>query len=122
MDRITKDNKKVTYNTVITCNAKKKLFLSSPGKQTIDITAYPLSKKNKNMWTPEELFVASVEGSVKDAFIDYAKRNNFEFLNYESEGEGILADTGVGLRFIEIKICPVVMVSSRGRSGKRKNL
>jgi hypothetical protein len=26
------------------------------------------------MWTPEELFVASVEGIIKDAFVDTAKK------------------------------------------------
>ncbi len=122
MDGLKKDNKKVTYNTFITWDAKNNLFLSSFGKQTIEITAFPGSKKNKNMWTPEELFVASVEGSFKDAFIDYAKRNSFEFLNYESEAEGVLADIGEGLRFIEIKICPLILVSSSSQIKKAQEL
>jgi len=122
MEGITKDNKRFTHKTVVVWNEEKKAFLCSLGKQTIEIVASPESKKHEGMWTPEELFVASVEGFIKDTFIDYAKRNNFEFLSYESEAEGVVEKVEDRLMFTEIKIRPQIVVASSGQVKKAKEL
>ena len=90
MEDISKDSKRFTHKTVVTWNEENKVLLCALGKQTIEIAASPEFKKHKGMWTPEELFVTSIEDFVKDAFMDSAKRNNLEILSYESEGHGIV--------------------------------
>ena len=112
MEEITKGNKRSTHKTVITWSEEKKAFLCSSGEQTIEIAASQESKKHEDMWTPEELFVASVQGFIKDAFVDYAKRSNFEFLSYESEAEGVMEKVEDKLMFTEITIKPYIVVAS----------
>jgi organic hydroperoxide reductase OsmC/OhrA len=122
MEGKTNDNKRFTHKTVVTWDEEKKAFLCSLGKQTIEIAASPESKKHEGMWTPEELFVASIEGFIKDAFIDSAKRNNLEILSYESEKQGIVEKAGDKLMFTEIKIRPQIVVASSGQIEKAKEL
>ena len=122
MEEITKDNKRSIHKTVITWSEKKKAFLCSSDEQTIEIAASQESKKHEDMWTPEELFVASVQGFIKDAFVDYAKRSNFEFLSYESEAEGVMEKVENNLMFTEIKIRPQIVVASSGQIEKAEEL
>ena len=122
MEGITKGNKISTHKTIVTWNEEKKVFLCSFGKQTIEIAASQESKKHEGMWTPEELFVASVQGFIKDAFVDYAKRSNFEFLSYESEAEGVVEKVEDNFMFTEIKIRPQIVVASSGQIEKAKEL
>ncbi|MDD5155844.1 MAG: OsmC family protein [Candidatus Omnitrophica bacterium] len=122
MEGITKDNKRFTHKTVVTWDEEKKAFLCSLGRQTIEIAAPPESKKHEGMRTPQELFVASVEGFIKDAFADSAKKSGFEFLGYESEAEGVIEKVEDRLMFTEIKIRPQITVASDIQTGEAKEL
>jgi len=63
------------------------------------------------MWTLEELFVASVNICIKTTLLHYAQRDNFEFLRYESEAEGILEMVENQFVFSEIKVKPKIVVA-----------
>ena len=117
-----KDNKRFTHKTVITWDKKKNVFLCSLGNKTIEIAESLEFKKHDDMWTPNELFVASVEGFVKDAFIDLAKKNALEFLSYASNAQGVIEKVEDKLRFAEIKIRPRIVVASSGQIEKAKEL
>jgi len=117
-----KDSKRFTHKTVITWDEEKQSFLCSIGNKTIEIAASSESKRHEGMLTPEELFVDSIEGFIKDAFIDSAKRNNLEILSYESEGHGIVEKVEGKLMFTEIKIRPQIIVAANGQVGKAKEL
>ncbi|MDD4995770.1 MAG: OsmC family protein [Patescibacteria group bacterium] len=122
MEGITKGNKRFTHKIVVTWNEEKKVFLCSFDKQTVEIVASPESKKHEGMWTPEELFVASIEGFIKDAFVDFAKKDGFEFLSYESEADWVVEKVEDKLMFTEIKIWPQIAVASSGQIGKANEL
>ena len=122
MEGITKNNKRFTHKTVVTWNEEKKKLLCSLGRRTIEIAISPESKKHEGMRTPEELFVASVEGFIKDAFVDSAKKNGFEFLSYESKGKGVVEKVEDRLVFTEIKIWPQIIVALSGQIEKAKEL
>ncbi|MDP2922684.1 MAG: OsmC family protein [Candidatus Omnitrophota bacterium] len=122
MEDIKKRNKKSIYKTTVTWSEERKAFLCSLGKQTIEIAASLESKKHEGMWTPEKLFVASVEGFIKDTFVDYAKRSNFEFLSYESEAEGAVEKVEDKFMFSEIKIRPKIIVALCSQIEKAKEL
>lgn len=117
-----KDNKRFTHKTVITWNEVKKTFLCSLGKKTIEIAESLECKKHDDIWTPKELFVASVEGSVKDAFMDLAKKNGLELLSYESTAQGVIEKVEDKLKFTEVKIWPRIAVASSGQIEKAKEL
>ncbi len=122
MEDIPKDSKRFTHKTVITWDEEKQAFLCSIGKKTIEIAASQESKRHEGMLTPEQLFVDSIEGFIKDAFIDSAKRNNLEILSYESEGHGIVEKVEDKFMFTEIKIWPQIIVASSSQIEKAKEL
>jgi len=115
-------DKEVSHKIIVTWDDEKKAFLCSFGKKMIEIAASQESKKHEGMWTPEELFIASIKGFLKDAFVDYTKRNNFEFLSYESKAEGVMETVEGKVAFSEIKLRPTITVSSNGQIEKAKEL
>ena len=117
-----KKNKKFVYKTTVTWREEKKGFLCSFGKETIEIATPPEFKGHKGLWTPEDLFVASVNVCIKTTFLHYAQRDNFEFLSYESEAEGILERVGNKFMFSEIKVRPKITVVSSDKTEKAKEL
>ncbi len=117
-----KDNKRFTHKTVMTWDKKKNAFLCSLANKTIEIAESLEFKKHDDMWTPKELFVVSVEGFVKDAFIDLAEKNALEFLSYASTAQGVIEKVEDKLRFTEIKIWPRIVVVSSGQIEKTKEL
>ena len=122
MGGIKKKDKKFSYKTVVTWNEERKGFLCSFGKQTIEIAAPPEFKGHQGIWTPEDLFVASVNACIKTTFVHYARKNNFEFLSYESQAEGILERVENKFMFSEIKIKPEIVVASNSQIEKAKEL
>jgi len=112
METMQSKNRKGTHRAVVRWDKEKEVFLCSFGRNTIEIAESSECKKREGVWTPEELFIASIEGFLKDAFIDQAKRNNLDFLNYESKVEGIITKVKGKLTFSEIKIRPRITVSS----------
>jgi len=116
------NNKRSIHKAVITWNEKNKTFLCSIGNKTIEIAASQESKRREGMLTPEELFVDSIEGFIKDAFMDSAKRNNLEVLSYESEGQGIVKKVEDKIMFTEIKIRPKIIVAADSQIEKAREL
>ena len=122
MEGIMKNNKRFTHKTVVTWNEEKKKLQCSLGRRTIEIAISPESKKHEGMWTPEELFVASVEGFIKDAFVDSAKKSGFEFMSYKSKTNGVVEKVEDRPMFTEIKIWPQIVVALSGQIEKAKKL
>ena len=118
----TKKPKKFIYQVNLKwAEAKKGLFFSS-GKPTIEVATPPEFKGHSGIWTPEELFVASVNACIMTTFLYYADRGNFKFLSYESSAEGVLEKKEGGLIFSSIEIVPRVVVNSTDDIEKAKNL
>lgn len=122
MGDIKKKSKKFTYKTTVTWKEERKGFLCSFGKETIKIATPPEFKGHEGMWTPEDLFVASVNACIKTTFLHYAQKNNLEFLSYESEAEGVLERVEDQFLFSEIKVTPKIVVESNTQLQKAKEL
>lgn len=115
-------DKKFVYKTTVTWREEKKGFLCSFGKETIEISTPPEFKGHEGLWTPEDLFVASVNVCIKTTFLHYAAKNNLEFLSYESDAEGILERAENKFMFSEIKVSPKIVVTSSDKIEKAKEL
>lgn len=115
-------SKKFTYETTVTWKEEKKGLLCSFGKETIKIATPPEFQGHEGMWTPEDLFVASVNVCIKTTFLHYAQKNNFEFLSYESKAEGVLERVEDQFLFSEIKVIPKIAVKSNTQIQKAKEL
>lgn len=117
-----KGNKNSIHKTVVTWDEKNKSFLCSVGNKTIKVAASLESKTHDDMLTPEELFVDSIEGFIKDTFMDAAKRNKIEVLSYDSEGRGIVDKVENKLMFTEINVRPQIVVMTKSQAEKAKEL
>ena len=115
-------SKKFTYETTVTWKEEKKGLLCSFGKEAIKIATPPEFQGHEGMWTPEDLFVASVNVCIKTTFLHYAQKNNFEFLSYESKAEGVLERVEDQFLFSEIKVIPKIAVKSNTQIQKAKEL
>jgi len=115
-------NRKFIYRTKVSWAEEKKGFLCSPGKPTIEVATPPEFKGHEGMWTPEELFVASVNICIKTTFLYYAQKNDFEFLSYESDAEGTLESVGNQFMFSVIKVRPKIKVRFDNQIEKAKEL
>ncbi|MEA3346480.1 MAG: OsmC family protein [Candidatus Auribacterota bacterium] len=122
MGNMREKSRKFIYRTNVSWTEEKKGLLCSSGKPTIEVSTPPEFKGHEGMWTPEELFVASVNICIKTTFLHYAQKSNFEFSSYESEAEGVLERVENQFMFSEIKVRPKIVVSSSNQIGKAKEL
>ena len=114
--------KKFFYKTDLKWLGEKKGVLSSLDKPDIEIATPPEFKGHPGIWTPEDLFVSSVNSCIMTTFLYYAEKEGIEFLSYESQAEGVLEMTDGRLVFSEIRIKPQISVQSPGDVEKIKSL
>jgi len=115
-------SKKFVYRTKVSWVREKKGILSSIGKPDIEVAVPPEFGGHEGIWTPEELFVASINICIKATFLYYARRNNLNFLSYESEAEGILGRIENRSMFIEIKVIPRIRIAADSQFEKAKEI
>ncbi len=116
----TMKSKKFSYRCSVRWAGEKKGILSSAGKPDIEVATPPEFRGHAGMWTPEELFVASVNICIKTTFLHYAEKNSFEILSYESDAEGVLEKVGDRFMFSEINVRPRIRVRSGAEIDKAK--
>jgi len=63
-------------------------------------------------WSPEELFLASINTCHLSSFVAYSTRKGFEYVSYESGIEGLLEHDGTGFRYTKVVIRPKLVVKS----------
>ncbi|HCG76349.1 MAG: osmotically inducible protein OsmC [bacterium (Candidatus Ratteibacteria) CG_4_9_14_3_um_filter_41_21] len=122
MDETRAKPKKFIYRTNLKWVEARKGLLSSSGKPTIKVSTPPEFKGHPGIWTPEDLFVASVNACIMTTFLYYAERENLKFLSYESSAEGILEKSERGLIFSSIEVVPKISVTLADDIEKTKNL
>ena len=83
-------SKRYTYRTSVRWTDQKRGLLSSGGKPDMQIATPPEFKGHEGIWSPEDLFVASVNVCVMSTFLAFAERAGLAFTAYESEAEGVL--------------------------------
>ena len=65
-------------------------MLRSEGKPALVVNAPPEFKGEPGFWTPEDLFVASVEVCLMLTFVGIAEKRGVSFVSYTSTAEGLL--------------------------------
>jgi organic hydroperoxide reductase OsmC/OhrA len=75
-----------TYEVNLKWTVNRKGTLSSPNlPQQIEVATPPdFPKGMEGIWTPEHLFVASVNGCLMTTFLAIAENSKLEFIRYES--------------------------------------
>ena len=122
MGEVRQRNKRFIYRTKIRWVNAKKGLLSSSSKPDIEIATPPEFRGHAGIWTPEDLFIASVNSCIMTTFLYYVEKENVEFLSYESEAEGILKRVENQLMFSHIMVWPKMVIALNAQKEKAEEL
>jgi organic hydroperoxide reductase OsmC/OhrA len=104
-------HKSFTYKTSLKWTDGKSGMLSSEGKPSFRVASPPEFKGESGAWTPEDLFVASVEICQMTTFLSFAARKQLPVISYQSHANGVLEFIDGDYRFTRIVLFPTVVVA-----------
>jgi len=100
------------YENTVTWQGEKKGVLSAADKPDIRLATPPEFRGHAGIWTPEDLFVASVNCCIMTTFLYFAARMDIALVSYHSEAEGTVEAGPDGLLFTTVNVKPHVLVTS----------
>ncbi len=115
-------SKVYTYRTSLKWTERKMGLLYSPGKPELQVATPPEFKGHEGIWSPEDLFVASVNVCVMSTFLAFAERAGLAFASYESDAEGRVELVAGKLQVTSVILTPRVTVQSREEVDRAKEL
>ncbi len=92
------------------------------GKPSMEVATPPEFKGHEGIWSPEDLFVASVNSCIMTTFLAFAERAGLEFEKFESEAEGLLEFVEGRFLFTKIIVRPRVALRSGEDKGKAEEI
>jgi len=98
------------YNTGLTWIDEKKGAVSSDGKPVITIASPPEFKGHAGFWTPEDMFVGSIEMCQMLTFLSLAQKQKLPLVSYRSSAKGTLEIVDGQYRFTRVVITPSITV------------
>ena len=110
------------YKNSLEWEEERKGIVSSDNKPSFRVATPPEFKGHPGIWSPEDLFIASVNSCIMTTFLYYAERNKLEFLSYESNAEGVLEIIDNKFMFSEIIIRPLIVIKNSLDINKAKEL
>ena len=111
---VTELNKKFKsfhYQTELEWAGDRAAIIGSEGKPDFRVASPPEFKGEAGVWTPEDLFVASVETCTMTTFIAFAERQNLPIVSYSSHAEGLLENVDGNYQFTRIILRPTIVIS-----------
>lgn len=115
-------SKRYTYHTSVRWTDQKRGMLSSGGKPDMQVATPPEFKGHEGIWSPEDLFVGSVNVCVMSTFLAFAERAGLAFTGYESEAEGTLELVDGKFQVTTIMIKPKLSLKAGEDAAKSKEL
>ncbi len=104
--------RKYLYKTQIRWQGGEIGKISSKDKDLIEIALPKELGGPGEIWSPDELFVSSVESCIMLTFFWLIQDKEINILSYESEAEGISQIDKDGIfRFTELIIKPIILIS-----------
>lgn len=122
MAEIRQKGKRFIYRTNLSWKEEKKGLLTSSDRPAIEVSTPFEFKGHAGIWTPEELFVSSVNICIMTTFLYYAGKEAIKLLSYQSECEGILERIDKGFIFSEIIVKPRILIKEDNNIQKAREL
>jgi peroxiredoxin-like protein len=110
------------YQTTVRWTEQRKGIMSCAGKPDVEVATPPEFKGHPNIWSPEDLFVASANICLMTTFLAFAERAGLAFSSYESEAEGRLELVEGKFQFTAITLKPTITLQPGADAGKAKEL
>jgi len=105
--------KSFTYKTKVTWLSDKKVETTVEGKPPLKVATPPEFGGPEGIWSPEELFLASINSCLLTTFLAIAERHNLRFISYESYAEGTVEMSGGRYMFTRVILRPKITVDSQ---------
>jgi len=90
----------------------RRAILSAAGKPDLETSSPPEFKGEAGFWTPEDLFLASVNLCTLLTFVAFAQNKRLELASYESRVEGLIESAEGKYRYTEVTLHPRLEVRS----------
>jgi len=114
--------KRYTYWTAVRWSEQKRGIMSASGKPDVQVATPPEFKGHEGIWSPEDLFVASVNACIMSTFLAYAERAGLPFANYASEAEGVLELVDGKFQFTTITVKPTIALKPGAETAKAQEI
>jgi len=102
--------KSFTYHTTLDNVLGRSGVAHSDIKPELRIVAPPEFKGEAGLWTPEDLFVVSLESCLMLTFVGIAEKRGLRVIRYESSAEGLLEWLAGSYQFTRIVVRPRITV------------
>ncbi len=114
--------KSYVYHTAVKWTEQRKGAISCAGKPDIQVATPPEFRGHENIWSPEDLFVASANICLMTTFLAVAERAGLAFTSYESAAEGLLELVDGKFQFTAITLKPTITLAASSDATKAKEL
>jgi len=104
---------KHNYQTSLRWTDEKKGILSCDGKPDINVACPPEFGGHPGIWSPEDIFLASVEICIMTTFLWYVNKENLSLKSYDSKASGTVEMSGGVFQFSSITIKVRIGISSK---------
>lgn len=95
---------KYKYHTNLEWTQEKKGIIRSKDKPDIEVACPPEFGGHPNIWSPEDLFVGSIEVCMLTTFLWYIKKEDIKIKSYKSKAEGTVEMMGGVFKFSLINV------------------
>src|SRR4030095_1957861 len=100
------------YRTEVEWTGERHGDLSAPVLPSLKVDAPPEFKGHEGVWTPEHLFVASVNSCFMTTFLAIAENSKLEFVSFSAVAKGKLEKlSGQGFMMTEVILRPKLLIS-----------
>jgi len=112
---------KYFYTTEVEWTGERHGDLRAPVRPNLQVDAPPEFKGHDGVWTPEHLFVASVNSCFMTTFLAIAENSKLDFISFKADAKGKLEKLdGQGFVMTEITVHPKLVIS-HARDFERAN-
>ena len=99
------------YTTEVKWTGERHGDLSAPVLPSLRVDAPPEFKGHEGVWTPEHLFVASVNSCFMTTFLAIAENSKLEFVSFRTDAKGKLEKLAdKGFMMTEITLQPKLVI------------
>ncbi len=111
------------YETEAIWKSERRMEVRTPGAPAVDVSSPPEFQGEAGMWTPETLFVASVNACFVLTFLAIARLSKLDVVSMRASAQGKLEKSdGGGYRITEIVIKPALIVRSEAERERAERL
>ena len=110
------------YRTQVHWTSGRRGEATAEGRPSLAVSSPPEFQGEPGLWTPEELFLGSLNACTMQTFLAYARHKGLAFSSYACSAEGTLASVERKYRFTEVTLRPVLTVNAEAEIERARQI